>query len=105
MAAKKAKKACKHKCCRARGKRNGRWKGGTAVNTNGYLRITAGPLKGAYVHQVVAEAKIGRALESDEEVHHLDGDGLNPHPDNLEVIPKELHPARDQERRDEEAPF
>lgn len=42
-------------------------------------------------HRLVAEQKIGRRLSSDEIVHHIDDDGLNNHPDNLEVMPKREH--------------
>lgn len=58
---------------------------GTYVNTiqkpNGrvvrYLRVSAGPQRGKYVHQLVAEAKLGRALLLDEEVDHENGDTLD----------------------------
>lgn len=72
-----------------RGDKNSQWKGGTFVNTNGYLRIGAGPLRGKYVHTIVAEAMLGRALREDETVHHKDADRLNPSPDNLEVVPRD----------------
>lgn len=51
-----------------------------------YLRISAGPMRGKYVHIVVMEAKLGRPLQPGEFVDHKDGNGLNPHPDNLEVV-------------------
>jgi HNH endonuclease len=55
-----------------------------------YLRISAGPLRGRYVHDLVMEAKLGRRLNVETEtVEHLDGDGLNPHPDNLIVVTRE----------------
>jgi hypothetical protein len=73
---------------------HGRWKGGTYVNDAGYLRISAGPLRGEYVHIIVAEAKIGRPIDPlVEEVHHVDENKLNCAPDNLEVKPLELHRA------------
>lgn len=43
-------------------------------------------LNGRHEHRVVAEQKIGRALLPGEVVHHIDGDHLNNHPDNLEII-------------------
>ena len=76
-----------------RGGTHGKFAGGVKVNSDGYLQITAGPLRGVYVHRVVMEAKLGRELEIDEEVHHLDGDRLNPSPDNLEVRAVEGHRA------------
>lgn len=36
-------------------------------------------------HRMVMEQKLGRKLLSTELVHHLDGDKLNNHPDNLEL--------------------
>ena len=78
----------------AQGSFNPMWKGGVYINDAGYLRISAGPLRGEYVHILIAEAKIGRQIDPlTEEVHHIDGDKLNPHPDNLEVKPLETHRA------------
>jgi hypothetical protein len=72
-----------------------------------YLRISSGPQRGRYVHQVVAEAMLGRALEPGEEVDHVDGDTLNNDWRNLQVIPTADHAkvtrarafAKNQERR------
>lgn len=68
------------------------FKGGVSVNAIEraglevkYLRITAGPQRGRYVHQLVAEAKLGRALFAFEEVDHLDGNTFNNDPSNIEV--------------------
>lgn len=64
--------------------------GGVSVNRSKkrppYLRISAGPLRGKYVHTLIAEAKLGRKLERNETVEHVDGNGLNPLPENLEVV-------------------
>lgn len=51
--------------------------GHTLKTTKGYPRLTAGPLRGQYIHRVVAEALLGRKLKKDEQVHHRDGDKLN----------------------------
>ena len=48
-----------------------------------YLRISAGPLRGQYVHRLVMEAKLGRPLTADETVDHEDGNSLNDNPSNL----------------------
>ena len=74
-----------------RGGTHGKFAGGVKVNSDGYLQITAGPLRGVYVHRVVMEARLGRALEPDEEVHHLNGDRLDARPENLEVRRVEEH--------------
>lgn len=75
------------------GPKNPNWKCGTHVNhTNAYgaktpyLRISAGPWRDWYVHELIAIAKIGRELLPGETVEHKDGNGLNCHPDNLEVV-------------------
>lgn len=72
-----------------------------------YLRISAGPMRGRYVHDVVMEAKLGRKLIGDETVEHADGNGLNPDPDNLTVVSRKLNTelrwARERKARDEEA--
>ena len=74
------------------------FKDGTAVNTieraglvQQYIRITAGPQRGRYVHQLVAEAKLGRPLLPNEEVDHEDGDTFNNDPPNLIVREKTEH--------------
>lgn len=88
-AKKKRSKRKRVLCARCRGKqrgsKNSQWSGGTGIN------------------RLVAEAKIGRPLEDSEQVHHIDGDPLNPHPDNLEVLEAEDHPQADQDR--EGVPF
>jgi len=57
-------------------------------NTRRYrrLRISAGPLRGQYVDVLVLQAKLGRPLAHGMTVEHLDGNSLNPHPDNLAEI-------------------
>lgn len=81
------------------GRKHPYWKGGTSLNRekhspSSYLRITAGPQRGIYVHRLVAVAKIGRELEENEEVHHIDGNSLNNHPDNLRVYMNTEHPKK-----------
>lgn len=56
-----------------------------------YLRISAGPMRGCYVHDLIMEAKLGRKLEGDETVEHQDGDGLNVDLGNLFVVTKRLN--------------
>lgn len=74
-----------------KGEQNGRWRGGIHDNGIGYPRVSAGPLRGKYVHRIVAEAMIGRPLREDEDVHHIDGDTMNFHPSNLKVMPATEH--------------
>ncbi len=48
--------------------------------------------KGLYpLHRVLVENKIGRLLESWEDVHHRDENKLNDDPNNLEVLTKSEH--------------
>ena len=83
------------------GAANPKWKGGTYVTEDGYLRITAGPLRGEYVARLVLAAKLGRPLREDEDAHHIDEDRLNTHPDNLEVRPATPHRQEALQRHNE----
>jgi hypothetical protein len=49
--------------------------------------------KSGYVslHRLIAEARLGRFLNDDEIVHHADGNPLNNHWDNLEVMTQSDH--------------
>jgi hypothetical protein len=62
-----------------------------AERTQKYLRISAGPQRKRYVHDLVMEAKLGRKLEGDETVEHLDGNGLNVDPGNLIVVTRKVN--------------
>jgi HNH endonuclease len=42
-------------------------------------------------HRVVAAKMLGRKLKSDEHVHHIDGNGLNNDPQNLQVLSAGAH--------------
>ena len=66
-----------------------RFKNGTHVNkcndnARRYLRISAGPQRGRYVHDLILEAKIGRPLLSHETAEHKNGNGLDNSPENIE---------------------
>ena len=82
-----------------RGAKNYNWKGRARVAPNGYLRIEAGPQRGMYVHQLVAMAKLGRALQPGEHVHHRDENPLNNDPDNLAVLSAAEHGRVTRRRR------
>lgn len=64
------------------------FKNGTYVNKcndgkRPYLRISAGPQRGRYVHDVILEAIIQRDLKPGETAEHIHGDGLNVHWTNI----------------------
>ena len=66
-------------------------KRGTYVNkcndgSRRYIRVSAGPQRDKYVHDLIMEAKLGRPLAKHETVEHRDGNGLNNDPANLELM-------------------
>ena len=65
---------------------------GTTITDAGYVRITAGPNRGRYEHQLVMEKKLGRMLRKGEVVHHDDGNGRNNAPGNLTLTDLAGHP-------------
>jgi hypothetical protein len=71
------------------------WKSGLSMTAGGYLAFTASPANGVnaarLLHQVIAEWTIGRPLQSGEHVHHIDGNKLNNHPENLAVMTASDH--------------
>jgi len=78
--------------------KNGQWKGGRSVASNGYVLIRVGAghhladVRGyAYEHRLVAEAKTSRRLAPGEIVHHVDGNKQNNDPANIEVLPSIAH--------------
>lgn len=75
------------------GSKNGNWKGGRTIASNGYALIKVNKnhhladTRGyAYEHRIVAEKVLGRELRPGELVHHKDGDKLNNSPDNLTIL-------------------
>ena len=56
----------------------------------GYISIQGHFIR-KFLHTLIGEMKIGRALKKDEVVHHIDGDILNNHPDNLAVMTRAAH--------------
>ena len=64
---------------------------GVSEKAKGYAEFTRGPHKGRLVHIVIMEERLGRPLRDDEEVHHIDGNGLNNEEDNLALLTKGGH--------------
>lgn len=65
------------------------WKGGSTTRS-GY-RILYDKGQKRYEHQIIAEEMLGRPLENNEVVHHIDGNRSNNSPDNLVVMKRQEH--------------
>lgn len=76
-----------------------KFSGGTRVDSKDYLVIKAGPQRDVRVATLVLEAKLGRKLKPDEDVHHRDGDKLNCDPGNLEALGHAAHGAVSNKQR------
>lgn len=59
---------------------------GITLKPSGYLAYTRGKHKDRSVHIIEMEERLGRRLKSDECVHHINGDKLNNHHDNLALL-------------------
>jgi hypothetical protein len=80
------------------GPKNGNWKGGRSIASNGYVLVRVGighhlaDVRGyAYEHRVVAEKKLGRRLKRGEQVHHKNDIKTDNRPSNLEVCASLAH--------------
>lgn len=71
------------------------WRGGKTLNTDGYIKVTAGPNRDKYEHRVIANdcliASYGRGLRADEEVHHQNFIRSCNHDFNLIIMDEALH--------------
>ena len=76
---------------------NSNWKGGRKKNRSGYILLLcpthheADRNGYAFEHRIVAEKKIGRLLETNEVVHHLNYRKDDNRPENLKVMSKSDH--------------
>lgn len=81
-----------------KGSRSNLFKTGTRLKT-GYLQILCKDHPDAdesgyvFVHRLLASFKIGRHIDSEEQVHHIDGDINNNRLENLQVLSRSEHMA------------
>lgn len=64
---------------------------GWRTTSQGYQEYTIWPHAGKMLHRVVMEARLGRRLKADEDVHHIDGDKTNNEDNNLALVTKSGH--------------
>ncbi len=83
--------------CNEPGDKNPNWKGGKTTTKEGYvlLRLPSHPnarSNGYYAeHRYVMEQQLGRYLEKEEVVHHLNGVKTDNRPENLALLSHHLH--------------
>ncbi|MCR4279277.1 MAG: HNH endonuclease [Candidatus Zambryskibacteria bacterium] len=72
------------------GEWNGRWKGGSYLikhSKDRYIRMITKDGKRVVEHRLVLEKSLGRKLDKEETVHHLDGNSTNNDINNLLLLP------------------
>jgi hypothetical protein len=79
------------------GEQASRWKGGRRYTAKGYIQIYSmgHPYadSAGYVmeHRLIVEKQLGKYLEKEYDVHHIDGDNRNNDPSNLLVLTRKEH--------------
>jgi hypothetical protein len=89
------------------GPKNGNWKGGRSIASNGYVLIRVGTdhhladVRGyAYEHRLVAEQVVGRRLRPGEVIHHVNHVKTDNRPENIRVEPSRAHHHAEHRKRD-----
>jgi len=86
----KLSEAAKDKLRALSGKKNSGYISGITLNKHGYLVFSRsssnGDLAGKALHVCIAEWLYGRRMKKGEHVHHIDGNKLNNHPENLAIL-------------------
>jgi hypothetical protein len=76
----------------SRGKFSPRWQGGKTYTTKGYIKVLCKEhpncdSKGYVLeHRLVMEQKLGRYLDKDEDIHHINGVKIDNRVENLELL-------------------
>jgi len=72
------------------GPKNANWKGGRWISKEGYVYVWIGPNQRKAEHRLIMEQYLGRKLQPNEYVHHLNGIRSDNRIENLAVVsPKE----------------
>lgn len=75
------------------GSKNANWGGGLSISAEGYIVFTSskanGELAGIALHTVIGEWLYGKSEGG--HIHHIDGDKLNNHPENLILLSASEH--------------
>lgn len=61
------------------------------ISSEGYIVLEPKHGIALLLHRAMMELKLGRKLDTDELVHHKDGNKMNNHPDNLELTDRSEH--------------
>jgi len=72
----------------SQGSKNNRWKGGRYKHTKGYICIRIAPYTYVLEHRLVMEKHLGRKLESDECIHHINNTKDDNRIENLKLCMK-----------------
>jgi len=80
------RKYCSYPCSIKIGSENPNWRGGKKKSHRGYVRIYIAPYKRVYEHTIIAENYLGRKLNPNEHVHHINGIKHDNRVENLQVL-------------------
>lgn len=64
---------------------------GYTIHERGYIRITRGRHRHKYLHRLLAAKRLRRELSKDEQVHHHDGNKVNNHKGNFDILGERVH--------------